>query len=115
MFDANPPQDLVAWFSQGVIQDRTTETLGRSDKGIIMFRQMLEDNITIVEAGGDPINTFRDPDQNVYHGMRTEDSRSWIPQGQAGRDVATDGADTSDRRDRRRFNRFGGLARETTT
>ena len=115
MFDANPPQDLVAWFSQGVIQDRTTETLGRSDKGIIMFRQMLEDNITVVEDGGDPINTFRDADQNVYLGMRTEDSRTWIPQGQAGRDVETDGADDPDRRDRRRFNRFGGLAQEKVT
>jgi 5,5'-dehydrodivanillate O-demethylase oxygenase subunit len=115
MFDANPPQDLVAWFSQGVIQDRTTETLGRSDKGIIMFRQMLEDNIKVVEDGGDPINTFRDPGQNVYHGMRTEDSRFWIPQGQAGRDVETNGADNSDRRDRRRFNRFGGLTQEANT
>jgi 5,5'-dehydrodivanillate O-demethylase len=115
MFDANPPQDLVAWFSQGAIQDRTTETLGRSDKGIIMFRQMLEDNIKAVEAGDDPINTFRTSKQNFYLGMRTEDNRTSIPQGQAGRDVSTDGADDPDRRDRRRFNRFGGLAQEKNT
>ncbi len=112
MFDANPPQDLVAWFSQGKIQDRTTETLGRSDKGIILFRQMLEENIAIVEDGGDPMNTFRTDSDNVFLGMRTEDSRTWIPQGQAGRDVDTGGADNADRRDRRRFNRFGGLTAE---
>jgi 5,5'-dehydrodivanillate O-demethylase len=110
MFDANPPQDLVAWFSQGLVQDRTTEMLGRSDKGIIMFRQMLEENIAIVEDGGDPICTFRDPAENVFLGMRTEDMRTMIPQGQAGRDVDTGGTDDVDRRHRRRFNRFGGLA-----
>ena len=115
MFDANPPQDLVAWFSQGVIQDRTTETLGRSDKGIIMFRQMLEESIATVEDGGDPINTFRDPNENVYLGMRTEDMGKMIPQGQAGRDVDTDGQDNADRRDRRRFNRFGGLTDKVKT
>jgi hypothetical protein len=109
MFDANPPQDLVAWFSQGVIQDRTTEVLGRSDKGIILFRQMLEENIAKVEDGGDPINTFRDAGDNEYLGMRTEHQGKMIPQGQAGRDVDTTGADNKDRRDRRRFNRFGGL------
>jgi len=109
MFDANPPQDLVAWFSQGVIQDRTTEVLGRSDKGIILFRQMLEENIAKVEDGRDPINTFREPGDNEYLGMRTEHQGKMIPQGQAGRDVDTTGSDNEDRRDRRRFNRFGGL------
>ena len=113
MFDANPPQDLVAWFSQGAITDRVTETLGRSDKGIILFRQILEENIKLVEDGGDPMNTFRDPATNAYHGMRTEDGRTYISQGIAGRDVDTEGADTVDRRDRRRFSRFGGLAEKT--
>ena len=37
-----------------------------------MFREMLEKNIRIVEDGGDPMNTFRDPAENVYHGMDTE-------------------------------------------
>ena len=48
-----------------------------------MFRQMLEENIAIVEDGGDPICTFRDPSENVFLGMRTEDMRTMIPQGQA--------------------------------
>jgi 5,5'-dehydrodivanillate O-demethylase len=110
MFDANPPQDLVAWFSQGKVQDRTNEVLGRSDKGIILFRQMLEENIRAVEDGVDPINTFRDVAANEYHGMRTEDARTYIPQGTAGRAVDISGKDDEDRRDRRRVNRFGGLA-----
>ena len=37
-----------------------------------MFRRMLEENIRIVEDGGDPINTFRDPAANAYLGMDTE-------------------------------------------
>ncbi len=112
LFDANPPQDLVAWFSQGAITDRTTEVLGRSDKGIIMFRQMLEENIAIVEDGGDPMNTFREQADNVFLAMRTEDNRTAISQGIAGREVDTSGPDNEDRRDRRRFSRFGGLATE---
>ena len=70
--DSNSAQDLAAWVTQGAIADRTGEHLGRSDKGIIMFRQMLEDNIKIVEDGGDPINTFRTEEENTYHGMITE-------------------------------------------
>ena len=85
------------------------------DKGIIMFRQMLEESIATVEDGGDPINTFRDPNENVYLGMRTEDMGKMIPQGRAGRDVDTDGQDNADRRDRRRFNRFGGLTDKVKT
>ena len=72
ILDSNSAQDLAAWVTQGAIADRTGEHLGRSDKGVIMFRQMLEDNIKIVEDGGDPMNTFRTPEQNVYHGMVTE-------------------------------------------
>jgi hypothetical protein len=72
LLDSNSAQDLAAWITQGDIADRTGEHLGRSDKGIIMFRQMLEENIKIVEDGGDPLNTFRTEEQNSYHGMVTE-------------------------------------------
>ena len=33
---------------------------------------MLEHNIRIVEDGGDPMCTFRDPAKNVYLAMETE-------------------------------------------
>ena len=72
ILDSNSAQDVAAWITQGAIADRTKESLGRSDKGIIMFRRMLEENIRIVEDGGDPINTFRDPASNIYLGMDTE-------------------------------------------
>jgi 5,5'-dehydrodivanillate O-demethylase len=72
ILDSNSAQDVAAWITQGEIADRTQETLGRSDKGLIMFRRMLEENIRIVEDGGDPLNTFRDPANNVYLAMDTE-------------------------------------------
>jgi 5,5'-dehydrodivanillate O-demethylase len=72
LLESNSAQDVAAWITQGDIANRGTENLGRSDKGIIMFRRMLEQNMRIVEDGGDPMNTFRDPAENVYHAMRTE-------------------------------------------
>ena len=72
ILDSNSAQDVAAWITQGPSADRTVENLGRSDKGIIMFRQMLEENIRIVEDGGDPMNTSRDPAENVYLAMATE-------------------------------------------
>src|SRR5262249_3669279 len=72
MLDTNSAQDPAAWISQGGISDRPLEHLGRSDRGIIIFRQMLEENIARVEHGEDPMNTFRDPARNEYLSMRTE-------------------------------------------
>ena len=69
---SNSSQDPAAWITQGDIADRTGEHLGRSDKGIIMFRQMLEDNMRIVEDGGDPMEVYRDPAENVYIPFMTE-------------------------------------------
>jgi 5,5'-dehydrodivanillate O-demethylase len=58
-------QDQVAWVIEGKIMDRTTERLGVSDVGIIMFRRMLDEQMRRVEAGeGDPLNTYRDPATN---------------------------------------------------
>ncbi len=57
-------QDMVAWPTQGPIVDRSREWLGESDRGLIMFRRMLEEQIRIVEDGGDPMNVFRDPAEN---------------------------------------------------
>jgi 5,5'-dehydrodivanillate O-demethylase len=72
ILDSNSAQDIAAWITQGNIADRTGEHLGRSDKGIIMFREMLEKNIRTVEDGGEPMNVFRDPEKNVYLAMDTE-------------------------------------------
>ena len=58
-------QDVLAWPAQGPITDRTVEKLAETDRGLIMFRKMLEEQIQVVEDGGDPINTFRDPERNA--------------------------------------------------
>ena len=57
-------QDQTAWIIQGPIMDRTTERLGVTDVGVIMYRRMLEEQMSIVADGGDPLNTHRDPAKN---------------------------------------------------
>jgi 5,5'-dehydrodivanillate O-demethylase len=58
-------QDQTAWAAQGSVSDRTTERLGVSDVGIIMFRRLLDSNATIVEDGGEPINVHRTPEDII--------------------------------------------------
>ena len=63
-------QDMAAWWSQGAITDRSEEKLGRTDQPIIFLRRQLEDEMRIVEDGGEPMNVFRDPGElpEVLHG-----------------------------------------------
>jgi 5,5'-dehydrodivanillate O-demethylase len=80
LYDANgrlnntivPAQDEAAWVMQGPITDRTTEHLGVTDVGIILFRKMINENLKIVEDGGEPINVHRDPAKNVAIPLATE-------------------------------------------
>jgi 5,5'-dehydrodivanillate O-demethylase len=57
-------QDFMAWVMQGEICDRTQERLGDSDRGIIAYRQLLREQVRLVEEGKEPINVFRDPVEN---------------------------------------------------
>lgn len=57
-------QDTMAWETQGEIVDRSREHLGAGDRGIVMFRQMLLQQISIVEKGGEPMGLIRDPEKN---------------------------------------------------
>jgi 5,5'-dehydrodivanillate O-demethylase len=50
--------------TQGAIADRSREHLGRSDLGVIMLRKLYFEQMELVEAGRDPICTYRDPDRN---------------------------------------------------
>jgi len=52
-------QDQSAWITQGAVSDRSTEALGVTDMGIIMFRNLIEEQIRVVEQGGEPINVHR--------------------------------------------------------
>ena len=53
-------QDFVAWVGQGVIADRTREHLGESDRGVLMMRKKMFEQVEVVRAGGDPMATIRD-------------------------------------------------------
>jgi len=54
-------QDHMAWETQGPIADRAREHLGESDRGIILFRKLLRDQIRAVESGDDPLGINTDP------------------------------------------------------
>jgi 5,5'-dehydrodivanillate O-demethylase len=58
-------QDMVAWYEQGEITDRTQEHLYEGDKVVIAYRKMLKEQIEIVQRGGDPMNVLRDSAENV--------------------------------------------------
>ena len=58
-------QDVLAWESQGPVMDRTREHIGADDRGVILLRKVLRDQIDVVAAGGDPLGTIRDPAKNV--------------------------------------------------
>ncbi len=53
-------QDMIAWWSQGDITDRTLEHLGVSDVCVIAYRRLLREQIRVVQDGAEPINVFRD-------------------------------------------------------
>ena len=57
-------QDSMAWETQGPITDRTQEHLGAGDRGVVMFRRLVKEQIEIVKKGGDPMGVIRDPARN---------------------------------------------------
>ena len=64
-------QDNMVFESQGPITDRTEEHLGEVDRGVIMLRQLLKQQMAIVDDGGEPMNVFRDPEKNQYLALPT--------------------------------------------
>jgi 5,5'-dehydrodivanillate O-demethylase len=73
-------QDRMAWETQGAIYDRSQEHLGATDRGIVMFRQLLTEQIKIVEQGGEPMALVRDPAKNQiieFESRNTQLSRTW--------------------------------------
>ena len=78
-------QDIAAWAGQGPIADRTKEHLGASDRGVVMFRQMLRDQLDRVEAGLDPLGVVRDANINACIDLPMEkdkygDSKAFVRQ-----------------------------------
>lgn len=56
--------DIMAWVSQGPIADRTRETLASSDRGVVMLRNLIFEQMAVVQRGGDPIGVVRDAEEN---------------------------------------------------
>jgi 5,5'-dehydrodivanillate O-demethylase oxygenase subunit len=63
--DNNGGQDVMAYVAQGPIIERWKEKLGESDRGVILWRELLQRQLRIVEDGGEPMNVFRDPSKNA--------------------------------------------------
>jgi 5,5'-dehydrodivanillate O-demethylase len=60
-WDEVQAQDHMAWETQGPIADRTVEHLASSDRGVVLLRKLLKDNIDKVQRGEDPLGLVRDP------------------------------------------------------
>ena len=58
-------QDMMVWVTQGDISDRTTERLGSTDQGVILYRNLLDENIRKVEQGEEPMAVIRDLAENT--------------------------------------------------
>ena len=58
--DEVPAQDYMAWETQGPLADRSVERLATSDRGVVMYRDMLRREIERVEQGLDPKGLIRD-------------------------------------------------------
>jgi 5,5'-dehydrodivanillate O-demethylase oxygenase subunit len=54
-------QDMMAWITQGPVSDRSTEHPVTSDRGVLLYRKLLLENIEKVERGEDPLGVIRDP------------------------------------------------------
>jgi len=75
LLDNNSGQDIAAWVTQGAVADRSSENLGLSDKGIILYRKLLKEQIAKLELGEDPMNVFRDPAKNQSIHLKLEEAK----------------------------------------
>jgi 5,5'-dehydrodivanillate O-demethylase len=67
------------------VMDRSKEKLGRTDTPIILLRRQFEQQIRVVEDGGEPMNVFRDADAmpEMMHGGHW-DENEWVERGGIG-------------------------------
>jgi 5,5'-dehydrodivanillate O-demethylase len=57
-------QDFVAMLGQGRLADRSHEHLGESDRGVILLRKMLSEDLRALKQGEDPRGILRDQERN---------------------------------------------------
>ncbi|MEA2642217.1 MAG: 5,5-dehydrodivanillate O-demethylase oxygenase subunit [Chloroflexota bacterium] len=75
-------QDHMAWETQGPIANRTVERLATTDRGIVMYRQMLFREVERVQRGEDPLATIRDPNHPIIQTHLQETLDEWSRQAQ---------------------------------
>ena len=59
------PQDHMAWETQGPIANREIEHLSYSDRGVVLLRRVVKEQIEAVQRGEDPMGVRRDPDHEM--------------------------------------------------
>ncbi len=64
-WDQVPAQDTTVWETAGPISDREHERLATSDRGIVLLREVMRENIERVQQGLDPLGLVRDPDHAI--------------------------------------------------
>jgi 5,5'-dehydrodivanillate O-demethylase len=63
-------QDFVAWVGQGAVTDRAREHLGQSDRGIVMMRRRLQQQLEAMANGSNELKgVIRDPAVNECIGL----------------------------------------------
>src|SRR5258706_1963769 len=72
------PQVNAIFVSQEPIYDRTKQTLGESDRGIVMYRHLLDHQMKLVQEVKEPMNDFRDPAANVCLSLPTESREHFL-------------------------------------
>jgi 5,5'-dehydrodivanillate O-demethylase len=83
------PQDHMAWETQGPIADRSIEHLSYSDRGVVLLRRVLKEQILKVQRGEDPMGVFRDP---AHPMLDTNVERDWFAGGFQRQSLAQTGA-----------------------
>jgi 5,5'-dehydrodivanillate O-demethylase len=56
--------DIMTWVSQGPIADRTRELLVDTDRGVVLYRRLLFEQLERVRAGHDPLGVIRSAEEN---------------------------------------------------
>jgi 5,5'-dehydrodivanillate O-demethylase len=75
--DSIQRQDMTGWVGQGPISDRTQEHLAASDKGVILYRRMLLEQIERVERGEEPMAVIRNRAENEPMIDIRRERRAW--------------------------------------
>ena len=67
------PQDHMAWETQGPVANRPGEHLSYSDRGVVLLRRVMKEQIERVAQGLDPLGVQRDPDHEMINTNIDED------------------------------------------